>query len=148
MLLKDDRTTLDLYNKLRFFYMLENQSMNVRFLLFFRGKVEIKIIFIKIGKSGLKGSVMLSGRQKSKRNFVLPYTTRANIYISPVLPINSQQIAPSSVGEQSRPSGNGAQGGVFSVSDVLSPGLIQQQQAQLTCLIFQRVRDDDYLVLQ
>lgn len=80
---------------------------------------------------------MFSGRQKLKRNFVLPYTTRANIYIYPVLPINSQKIATRSVGEQSRPSGNG--GGVFSVSDVLSPGLIQQQQAKLTCLVFQRV---------
>lgn len=72
--------------------------------------MEIKIIFIKIRKSGLKGSIMFSGRQKLKRNFVLPYTTRANIYISPVLPINSQKIATRSVGEQSRPSGNGAGG--------------------------------------
>lgn len=70
--------------------------------------MEIKIIFIKIRKSGLKGSIMFSGRQKLKRNFVLPYTTRANIY--PVLPINSQKIATRSVGEQSRPSGNGAGG--------------------------------------
>lgn len=119
--------------------MLENQNINFWFLLFFRGKVEIKVI-IKIRKSGLKGSIMFSGRQKLKRNFVLPYTTRANIYISisPVLPINSQKIATRSVGEQSRPSGNGG-GGVFSVSDALSPGLIQQQQAKLTCLVFQRV---------
>lgn len=37
MLLKDDRT-LELYNKLIFFYMLENQSMNFQVLLIFSGE--------------------------------------------------------------------------------------------------------------
>lgn len=52
MLLGDDRTALELHNKLSccFFYMLENQSMDFWFLLFFffLEKVEIKVIFTKI----------------------------------------------------------------------------------------------------
>lgn len=128
--------------------MLENQNINFWFLLFFRGKVEIKVI-IKIRKSGLKGSIMFSGRQKLKRNFVLPYTTRANIYISisPVLPINSQKIATRSVGEQSRPSGNG--GGVslvFLMRCLLASYSSNKQNSHAWS--FRGWRDDDYLILQ
>lgn len=89
---------------------------------------------------------MFSGRQKLKRNFVLPYTTRANIYIYPVLPINSQKIATRSVGEQSRPSGNGGGSLVFLMCCLLASYSSNKQNSHAWS--FRGWGDDDYPVLQ